>query len=416
LLDGKKEGALPPPVAAVDPNEARFAKIQARLDRERKDNVERQLDQLVIDNKISAEEAKEFALVCIADETDKILATLKKREPVLPGVEPMAFSGSGGIDIIEKVRGMKAGATRREFLKENYAAYRHNLHKTVPRGPQAANTVDALLVPQFLADGLVVVMQNKLANWTMFSRKIEIDPIKPKAVIQVKKAVSGATGQQNPTDFEATPDSNLDNIPITPNQESLTFQVSNEDRLNGITLADLAEINALTFANQLNDRFTAVMLVATYGAALNIGSAANFDPDDLSPILAVAKNYRKKQLILDGGHLAYITPKLTTNVDYRTNGAFGFDSIGENNRWTGATANTVGFVTGPDAIGWAAGPSVELPAQYYESLISTLLINGMSVQTAIWFTTKARQMFCCHDIMLGVGPGDATQAELLVTA
>ena len=247
----------------------------------------------------------------------------------------------------------------------------------------------------------------------MFVRKVELNPIK-KGKVQVPYATAGATGSQNPTNFQ-TGNSTMDNVEVTVNHENLSYHVSNDDRHNGLSLASFADINADKYAYQLSDLVTAVMTTANFGAALAVGTAANFDLDGLSPILAVSKNYRQKNLLLDGGHLAYITPKTTQQINWGTAGALGFDKIAPQNRWTGATTNAVGFISGPDAIAIASGPLGALPGQYYES-IQTVDVLGFPVQIHIWFDTLSREMWFSYGCMFGAAAADTTQGEVIVTA
>jgi hypothetical protein len=207
----------------------------------------------------------------------------------------------------------------------------------------------------------------------------------------------------------------MDNVEVTVNHENLSYHVSNDDRHNGLTLASFADVNANNYSYQLSDLVTAVMVVANYGTAITVGSAANFDPEDLSPILAAAKNYRQKNLLLDGGHLAYITPKTTEQINWATNGAFGFDKIAEQNRYTGATTNCVGFVSGPDAIAIASGPIADVPAQYYES-IANVSVLGFPVNIHVWFDTISREHWFSYGCMFGAAAADVTQGEVLITS
>lgn len=415
LLSLVKAGK-PTPTPAPTPSppatsEARIAALEASL---MKDRIERDLDVLVADEKLSTAERSEFLPLCLEAGGEAVLAALKKRPAIYAGIAPLKHIEVGGISVLENFRKLSAGRDRRTFLREHYAGLREQMHRV--RGPQAANTVDSALVTAFLADALVVVAQNRLAMVNLFTRDFPSDPIKPLATVQIRKVMSGAASAQDPTNFEAGGDSNLDNIAVTMHQEGHPFHVSNTDMLNGVRLEHLAEINSEAFVNTLSDRITAVMTVANFGTALTIGSAGNFTPDDLSPILAVAKNYRSKNLILDGGHLAYVTPKKTDELDWMNTGAFGFDKIAEQNRWTGAATNAVGFVCGPDAIAIASGVAVELPAAEYEQVTMTALKNGMTVRTTVHFVRGTRNWQVYHDIMLGVAAGDTTQAEVLITS
>ena len=126
------------------------------------------------------------------------------------------------------------------------------------------------------------------------------------------------------------------------------------------------------------------MVSGNYGAATTIGTAANFDSSDLPAVLALAKNYRSKNLILDGGHLARLQFSAATSTfpDARyealNNGRFGFDVIAENNRWTSAETNAVGFVCGPDSIAIASGLPVGMIAGEFIEQRTVTTNNGLS--------------------------------------
>lgn len=384
--------------------------IKKRAEGERVDRVTRALDQLVIDNKLTVEESKDWLPKCIADDT--LLASLNKREPVFPGGAPVipAFLAVGN-STIDKFRSLKPGAERNEWMLEHFTGLKNTLRQFSPRN----NTFESALVTAFQANAVVTVMQNKLAMLNLFSRDFGLDPMKPLAVIQVKKATVGSTGQTDATDFTSG-DSTISNIAVTPHVKSVTWNVTNAELNSGFKLSDLAEINAMAMANLISDVVTALMTTANYGTALAIGSAANFDLDGTSPILAVAKNYRQKNLILDGGHLAFIQPKSTDTINWRTSGGLGFDRIAENNRWTSAATNAAGFVCGPDSIGVAAGQGEPLPGTQFDEIQTLQLTNGLPVRMATWFDPNTRKTYTCLDNVFGAAAGDTTQAEVLVTS
>jgi len=239
--------------------------------------------------------------------------------------------------------------------------------------------------------------------------------MKPRASVDVRKATVGSTSQSNATNFESG-DSTLAVSTVTVNQLSNSFHLLNSELNQGSRLAHLAQINANNLADKISDAITAVMVTGTYGTAITVGAAANFDSADLPPILAAAKNYGRKVLLLDGGHLAYLLPTDRDSFRLGEQGAYGFDVIAEQNRWTDATANTCGFVCGPDAIVLASGRSIELPSGQFESIGSVTLPQGITVQTATWYNTAGRVWWAAYDVMFGAVAGDTTQAEVLITA
>jgi ATP-dependent Clp protease protease subunit len=407
-LPPKPSQLQPAPVAAADP---RILSLEAALKADKDKRITAELNRLAEANPtIVVAEWKDRVL---ADET--LLASLAKLPAPMAGIEPVRpIITGGGQPLIEAYRGMQPGAARRDFRVQNFADLRRE-HQRI--SPQAANTLAAALIPDFLADGIIVQAQNKLAMLNAFTRDFGVDPLRPRATVQVTKATAGATGQQNASSFESG-DTTLAAAAVTVNHESVSFHLTTNQLNQGFRLAQLAEINAEVMANQISDRVTAVILVGTYGAGTVIGAAANFDSADLPPIWALAKNYRRKHLILDGGHLAYLLPVDKEKFRLGEEGAYNFDLIAENNRWTGATANTAGFICGPDAIAVASGLPIEdsMPAGEFISKGSVQLKNGLTIGTCVWYSRASRTVWASYDVMFGAVAGDATQAEVLLTA
>jgi len=98
------------------------------------------------------------------------------------------------------------------------------------------------------------------------------------------------------------------------------------------------------------------------------------------------------------------------------NGLFGFEAILEQNDWTGAIANTAGFVCGRDAIAIASGLPVGMIAGEFVEQRTVESTNGLSVLLSVWYSRATRAHMASYDIMFGVAAGDKTQAEVLITA
>jgi ATP-dependent Clp endopeptidase proteolytic subunit ClpP len=336
-------------------------------------------------------------------------------EPVRPVIENL------GNPLLEKHRGLRAGAERRKFLVENHSEL---LRQNRIIAPQNANTFAAGLIVDYLADAVITEMATKLAMVGGFTRNVGLDNLRPRATVQVKKFVqSGASATvDNATNFETSNDSQLDATAVTVNQISKLFTVTQQELNQGFALADLAAGSADVFALGISKKITAVMTSANYGAGTTIGTAANFDTSDLPAILALAKNYRQKLLLLDGGHLARLQFSAAANTfpDARygplNNGFFGFNNILEQNDWTGAIANTAGFVCGQDAIAIAAGLPVGMIAGEFIEQRTVESTNGLSVLLSVWYSRSTRSHMASYDIMFGAAAADKTQAEVLITA
>ena len=344
--------------------------------------------------------------------------------PAPEPIAPVRIENLGN-PLLEAHKKMQAGADRRSWLISNHSEL---LRQSQIHAPQNANTFASGLVVDYLADAVITVAANRLALVSAFSRNVGLDNLRPRATVQVKKYTTGTAAQTNPTSWETNNDSTLAATSVTVNQISKNFTVTQAELNQGFSLADLAAGSADLFAYGISDVLTALMVTGNYGAVTGIGSAANFDSSDLPAILALAKNYRSKNLILDGGHLARIQFSGLSTASAGTvampdsrygplnNGRFGFDVIAENNRWTSAETNTVGFVCGPDSIAIAAGLPVGMIAGEFLEQRTVELSNGLSVLLSVWYSRASRAHMASYDIMFGAAAADTTQAEVLITA
>ena len=353
-----------------------------------------------------------------------ILAKAPTAPPAPEPVAPVRIENLGN-PLLEKHRGFKAGAERRAFLIENHAEL---LRQSSLIAPQNANTFASTLVVDYLADAIITVATAKLALVSAFSRNVGLDNLRPRASVRVKRFTTGTAAQTNPTNWETNNDSTLAATTVAVDQISKNFTVTQDELNKGFALADLAQGSADIFANGISDKLTAVMTAANFGTAVTIGTAANFDTSDIPAILAVAKNYRSKNLILDGGHLARLmfsgtltaaagtVPMPDARYGPLNNGRFGFDIIAEQNRWTGAETNAAGFVCGPDAIAIASGLPVGMIAGEFIEQRVVQTSNGLSCLLSVWYSRATRSHMASYDIMFGAAVGDDTQAEVLITA
>jgi len=351
-----------------------------------------------------------------------VAAAISAKAPTAaPAPEPIAPARieNLGNPLLEAHKKLQAGADRRSWLIQNHSEL---LRQSAIHAPQNANTFASGLVVDYLADAVITVAANRLALVSAFSRNVGLDNLRPRATVQVKKYTTGTAAQTNPTSWETNNDSTLAATSVTVNQISKNFTVTQAELNQGFSLADLAAGSADLFAYGISDVLTALMVSGNYGAATAIGTAANFDTSDLPAILALAKNYRSKNLILDGGHLARLQFSGAANYfpdgrfDQLANGRFGFDVIAENNRWTSAETNAVGFVCGPDSIAIAAGLPVGMIAGEFIEQRTVTTNNGLSCLLSVWYIRASRSHMASYDIMFGAAAADTTQAEVLVTA
>ena len=408
-------------------NAGEWTKIQAQLQTEKEARIRQEFRALALDRPYLQE--SEWLPKLMVDETIKAqLAAM----PVMPHGRPITLPvQNNGNSIIEAYRKFKPGQERLSFAMENWHGLEEahessrieqlsalSVQEQLRRlhSPRAANSYSATLVTDRLADSFITTLGVKLAPFRAFSREFGTDRLKPKATVQVRKVTATSAVQTNPTNFE-TGDTTTTPVSVTVDQISKSFHVTNDELNKGHQLMQAAGKNAQTFANALSDLWTALLLVANYGATTAIGSAANFDALDLAPIYALAKNFGTKNLILDGGHLAYLLPTDKFKFKLGEEGAYGFDLIGEQNRWTNAVANAVGFVCDPSAIAICSGLPVDLPSsEFIELGVVEIPSLGLTVQVCHWFSRGGRVHWMSYDVMFGAQAGDTTAGEVLVTS
>ena len=325
-----------------------------------------------------------------------------------------------GNPLLEKHKSLRAGAERQRFLIENHSELMRQSAMIAPQN----NTFTAGLVVDYLADAIITVATAKLAMIAGFTRNVGLDNLRPRATVQVKKFTAGDATVDNATNFEdgTYNNSTLAATSVTVNQITKTFTVTQQELNQGFAISDLAQGSAEIFALGISKKVTAQMTAALFGAGTVIGAASSFDSSDLPAILALAKNYRQKLLLLDGGHLARLSFSAAANTfpDARygplNNGFFGFNNILEQNDYTGAIANTAGFVCGQDAIAVASGLPVGMIAGEFVEQRTVELSNGLSVLLTVWYSRSTRAHMASYDIMFGAAAADTTQAEVLITA
>ena len=413
-------------------NPAEFRAISAQLKQEREARIRGEFKVIAMDRPFLVEEEWLPKLYACTD--DSLMATLRAMPVVNQNQyappHPAGPIQNMGATLIEKYRGMKPGRDRQAFAVENWntiqAAFEsHHIQamSSLPISeqlrrlhmPQNVNTYSATLVTDRLADGLITTLGTKLASLRGFSREFGTDRMKPKATVQVRRITTTSAVQTNPTNFE-TGDTTSTAASVTVDQISKSFHATNDELNKGHQVQQAAEKNSQTFANGISDVVTAIMTVANFGAGLQIGTAENFERADLAPIYAVAKNYGVKNLILDGGHLAFLLPQDRQYFRIGEEGAYGFDLIAEQNRWTGAITNTVGFICDPNAIAICSGLPVDLPAADFLELNTVELPGlGLTVQLSHWFARAARVHWMAYDVMFGAQAGDQSAAEVLIT-
>lgn len=429
--------------------------LQAANEAERKLRLKREVTALAEAGHIPINAVDGWTARALKDET--IVDEIKKLPIHREGVDPIFnVITNEGNPLVEKYKVMPPGAERNAFRLANDSEMRKQsknivalsgAHRPTFFDPRNANTLAAALTPDYLADGLIINARNRLAPLAAFSRDFGTDPMKPKATVQVARATVGATAQTDATNWESG-DTTLAAVAVTVNQKSVSFHLTNDQLNKGHLMANLAGINADQLADAISDVWTALLVVGTYGTPGAgtgiIGAATAFDPADIPQLFSLAKNFRARNLILDGSYIGYLMPGVIANFNsglgVNDQGVqstyfgriFGMDGIWMQSRYTSAVANCVGFLCGPDAIAVASGLPIATATPNSEFL-SQQTVNidgagsnapsiGLSVQVNMWYSRATRTIWASYDVMFGAAAGDASttltlgQGRLLVSA
>lgn len=414
-MDSIIPAAITPPDNSVAEIKATLVALQARLNAERKDRIERDLHELVIANKLTAAEVPAALVRCLADES--YLAELKARPVIARIEEPMNYAATvAATGPMAEINKHAKGKDRFNFMRDNWS----DLNASMPRSPQNANSVSATLVTAMLAEGTTTVLQNRLAPLKALSLELPIDRVKPLALIQHRKVTAGGTAQTNATSFEDTTNfvGTNTNVAITMAQLTSGGHCTNAERQSGHALAYWTTVKVAELSDAIMGAVAAKILTGTFTATPLTSAAAAFQVSDLRTLWGQLKKSPIKNLILDGEYYAQLLPAALTDFNVLTVGMPGWDTVALNTVWTGATANTVGFACNPQALVCGVGLPLRDPAATSVSTESVVSLPDLGVSVAIsnWYSNITRANWITWDIMFGCAADDATAAVIIKSA
>ena len=278
-----------------------------------------------------------------------------------------------------------------------------------------ANTFAAALAVDTLAEESITTLGPVLSVLDNFSLDVAVNPVAPGSRIQVEVVSGGATAQTNPSSYTSSSDSTKIARAVTVNQHSISFKVTQAELNNGHRLRSLLRKNLQVIGTACRDAVFAPITAANYGAAVLDSTAANFDSSDLQTVWAGTKDFPTRHLILDGAYYSKLLPTNSDSFLPGQAGAYGFDSIGVNNRWDGAEDDTIGFVGSADALAIASGePIMDDEIQdllsFYEAVE---LPGGLTAYLSSFTDLGTRTRYMNISVMLGAAVGDATSGALI---
>lgn len=281
-----------------------------------------------------------------------------------------------------------------------------------------ANTYDADLVVDRLADQAILVLQNKLAPLGAFSTDFGTDTMRPRATVQVEKSGTAATGQTNPTNYESGDTTNT-NVPVTVSELSQSFHVSSQELMQGHKLETKAANNLHALADDIWDVCVALLDESVFTNTVVVAAEASIDADDLQTGWGSIAKSPQKHVILNGTAFAQFLP--TNRESFVPGaGAYGFDGFHLATKWDAAQdANTRGFFAGPNAIACASGlPEISGPVQNQVEDVRVITIPDLniSVQMVLWGSAATRATWVSYGVMFGAAVGDVSALTLYQTS
>ena len=278
-----------------------------------------------------------------------------------------------------------------------------------------ANSFAAALAVDTLAEESITTLGPVLGMLDNFSLDVALAPMAPGNTVQVEVVSGGATAQTNPSSYTSNSESTKIARAVTVNQHSISFKVTQAELNSGHRLRSLLRKNLQVIGTACRDAIFAPITVANYGAAVLDSTVAAFDASDLQTVWAGCKEFPTRHLILDG---AWYSKLLPTNADSflpGQAGAYGFDSIGVNNRWDGAEDDTIGFCGSSDSLAIASGEAImddEIQdlLSFYEPVE---LPGGLSAYLSSWTDLGTRTRYMNISVMLGAAVGDGSAGAII---
>jgi hypothetical protein len=282
-----------------------------------------------------------------------------------------------------------------------------------------ANTIDADILLDVLSQKAITFLGDRLAPLSAFTTDFTTSELVQAKAVQVPVVSAGATTLTNPADFEAG-DSTTSNVAVTVNHYSQPFHISSKEYNQKLSLELLAQANLQTLANKISDVWTALAtnanIIPATGAAV---AQASFAAANAKTLWGQIAKTARKSLLLDGVAFAQLAPSDKNAFDLGQSGAYGYDGIFCQTRWTGAEANLYGLAVGQEFIAIAAGIPMQGPG-VAQSMVGQRVVTlpglGLSVQVNLWVSTKTRALWCSYDLMFGAAVADGNAAAYIVSA
>lgn len=271
-----------------------------------------------------------------------------------------------------------------------------------------SNTLSSSILLDDLSEMVITTLGNKFAPLNAFSKDFSTEGMAQNTSVQVKKFSSTSAAQINPTNFE-TGDTTGTNVNVLVKHYNKNFTLTSLELNSRYKLQNLVGINLQTIGNVVLDVAFAPVTATNFPTNVTVAQAS-FSVSNVKTMWAAAAKSDSRYLVLDSVAYSQLLPS-DKNSFIPGSGAYGYDGIYLNTRWSGAGTNIYGIACGPSAIAVAAGIPIIDPSvasMLAASRVVTIDGLGLSIQINTWGSLATRSAWASFDVMFGAALGDNT--------
>ena len=262
---------------------------------------------------------------------------------------------------------------------------------------------NTLTLDRILA-GSIPLQSPALPNLKTFCTILQLDDVAAGSSVEVPVVTVAQAVIENPTSYESHADT-IDGVGVTQVHFSSQFGVDRPSQNAGLALQMQIASHRMLMSKAIMAKLFALLTAANYGTSVTSSSAA-FAVANMETLLTAVPN--RTAVCLDSAYFAKVKstwmPPLTEST------------LAENSVWTGAEANTVGFVARPEAIALPVGyPKPGTSTNELRVQMIPLSI-GVDAQLTTWMQRSGRALCASLDIVIAPAIGQSAALRLIKSA
>lgn len=265
-----------------------------------------------------------------------------------------------------------------------------------------ANT-NTLTLDKILS-GSIPLQTPALPNLKTFCTILQLDDTVAGTTVELPVISTAQSVIENPTSYESHADT-LDGVGITQVHLSSQFGVDRPSQNAGLALQMQLASHLTLIQKAIQAKVFALLTASNFGTSVTV-SSGSFALANLETLLTAVPN--RTTVCLDTAYWSKVKPTWLPPTAQNV--------LAENSIWTGAEANTVGFVARPEAIGLAVGYPKAATTTNELRVQQIPLPIGVDVQLTTWLQRSGRALCASLDIVLAPAIGQSGALRLLKSA